>query len=332
MYAKWKAPREKSSGSGSKLPRVARVPTQVDMSGHYTDDVEISLYDVWRVLTRYRALVIGITLLAGLLSYLAVMLMPPVYRAEVLLAPVTDLDEGDRYLAPFKDFGNIAALAGINLDRQDRKSESIATLESRNFTDRFIQDNKLDKLLFSELWDEQQKRWAVSDAADIPTSGDAYKLFDEGIRHIREDRSTGMVVLSIEWNDPEVAAQWANDLVSSVNATLRQQAVEASNKAIAYLQDQLGQTSVVELQQVLHRLIEVEMKKIILANIHEEFAFKVIDSAAVPEEPFKPKVALTVILSTAIGMMLGIILALILNAVRGETSSADSAENAVDQA
>ena len=39
------------------------------------------------------------------------------------------------------------------------------------------------------------------------------------------------------------------------------------------------QTSVVELQQVLHRLIEAEMKEIILARINEDFAFRVIDPA-----------------------------------------------------
>lgn len=329
MYAKKKLPRDKNNGSRSELPKVARVPLHEGTQRPHADDVEISLYDIWRVISRYKALVLGIMLLAALASYLAALLITPIYRAEVLLAPVTDLNENDRYLSPFKDFGNIAALAGLNLERQDRKSESIATLKSRKFTERFIQDNKLDKLLFSELWDKQQKRWAVSDAADIPTAWDSYELFDKNIRRIREDRSTGLVTVSIEWEDPELAAIWANELVSRVNATLRQQEVEASNSAIAYLQEQLGRTSVVELQEVLHRLIEAEMQKIILANINEEFAFKVIDPAIAPDEPFKPKMPLMVILSTGIGLMLGVILSLILNAVR---SKPDSAENAADQA
>jgi len=157
---------------------------------------------------------------------------------------------------------------------------------------------------------------------------EAYAKFDKRVRHIREDRSTGLITLSIEWEDPDTAAQWANELVSSVNATLRQQAVEASNQAIAYLRVQLAQTSVVELQQVLHRLIEVEMKKIILANVNEAFAFKVIDPATAPEEPFRPKVLLMVTLSTVLGLMLGVVLVLILNAVRGRSAAGDNDSDA----
>jgi len=322
MYAKWKTPRDKNNGSNTDLPRVARVSVQANTVESYADEAEISLYDIWQILSRYRILVLGAMLLAALLAYVTALLMTPVYRAEVLIAPVTDLDEGDRYLSPFKDFGNIAALAGINLDRRDRKSESIATLKSRKFSEQFIQDNNLDRLLFSDLWDEKQQRWAVSEDADRPTSWDIYTLFDKHVRRIRENRSTGLVTLSIDWKDPEAAAQWANQLVSSANATLRQQTVEASNQAIAYLQEQLGRTSVVELQQTLHRLIEVEMKKTILANINEEFAFKVIDPATVPQEPLKPKVAMMVILSTIVGLMLGIILALTLNTFRADADPA----------
>jgi LPS O-antigen subunit length determinant protein (WzzB/FepE family) len=317
MSVKWKASRDKGNGTDADLSRVSRVPAHLDTMAVYADEGEISLYDIWRVLGKYKVMVLGIMLLAALLSYLAALWMTPVYRAEVLLAPVTDLDGGDSYLSPFKDFGNIASLAGINLNRRDRKSESIATLKSRKFSEQFIQDNKLNRLFFSDLWDEKEQRWEVDDDRDIPTLWDAYELFDDNIRHIREDRSTGLVTLSIEWEDPETAAQWANELVSSVNATLRQQAVEASNQAITYLQEQLGHTSVVDLQQVLHRLIEAEMKKIILANINEEFAFKVIDPATAPDEAYKPRVGLMVILSTTSGLIFGIILALVLNALRG---------------
>ena len=322
MSANLKSPRDKSNRSSTSLPTVARVSEYRETVEPYADEAEISLYDIWQVLSRYRMLVLGIMLLAGLLSLLAAWLMTPMYRAEVLLVSVTDLDDGDSYMSPFKEFGSIAALAGINLNRRDSKSEYIATLKSRKFSEQFIQANKLDRVLFSDLWDAKKKRWTVTDDADIPTSWDTYEMFDKRVRRIREDQVTGLVTLSIEWEDPDTAAQWANDLVSSVNATLRKQAVDASSQAIAYLQEQLLKTSVVDLQQVLHRLIEVEMKKTILANISEAYAFKVIDPATAPEEPFKPRALLMLILSTTIGLIFGVVLALILNAVRVEPDSA----------
>jgi uncharacterized protein involved in exopolysaccharide biosynthesis len=66
----------------------------------------------------------------------------------------------------------------------------------------------------------------------------------------------------------------------------------------------------------LHRLIEAEMKEIILAQINKEYAFRVIDPATVPEEPFKPRMVPMVSVGGAVGVIAGIMLALLLNLAR----------------
>jgi len=331
MYARRKTTRERRNTPGSELPRVGQIAIR-DAGAQARHDDDISLLDIWRILRRRLAVVLGFTLAAGLAFGAAALLMTPVYRAEVLLAPVTDIEDTQPYTAPLREFGSLAALAGINLDHKDKKNESLATLRSRQFTEQFIEEKKLRPLLFSNLWDAQHERWQADlDKADIPTPWDAYQMFSDSVRRIHEDRSTGMVTLSVEWRDPRMAAQWANDMVAGVNANLRQKAVETSNKAIAYLQDQLSRTTVVDLQQVLHRLIEAEMKKIILANINKEFAFKVIDPAVVPEEPFRPKVLLMLVLGTLVGLLAGVLVALLLNAARSGRAS-DLEEEPVAQA
>jgi uncharacterized protein involved in exopolysaccharide biosynthesis len=297
-----------NSAAGGEVPPAG--PVTVYLASAPAE--EITLLDIWRVLSRYRSIVLGAAALAALAALAAALLMTPRYRAEVLLAPVSDPNENQSYAAQFREFGGIAALAGINLDHKDRKSESIATLRSRQFTDQFIQDRQLDRVLFARFWDPEHERWVS--AEDTPTPWDSFELFDEKVRAIREDKSTGLVTLSIEWQDPELAAQWANELVASVNTVLRQRAVADSDRAIDYLQGQLTRTSVVELQQALHRLIESEMKKSILANINEEYAFKVIDPAVVPEKPVRPKRLTMVVLGTAFGLILGVVVALVLNA------------------
>jgi len=274
---------------------------------------EISLFDIWRILTRYRWMIFAVTVLCALASTLFALLMTPVYRAEVLIAPVTERDNSSRFAAQLDEFSGIAALAGINTERGGRKNEAIATLKSRMFTEQFIKDEKLLPVLFQEKWDEENQRWGDVDPDDIPTMGDAYELFDEELRRISEDRKTGLVVLSIEWEDPDEAARWANELVRRVNVLLRKKAVRESESAINYVQEQLKQTSVVELQQVLHRLIESEMKEIILAKISEEFAFRVIDPAVAAEEAFKPNIALLLLLGAMLGILGSVILALFLN-------------------
>jgi capsular polysaccharide biosynthesis protein len=273
---------------------------------------EISLFYIWRILTRYKWMILAGTVLCTLASALFALLMTPVYRAEVLIAPVTEMDNNSRFAAQLDEFSGIAALAGINMERGGRKNEAIATLKSRLFTEQFIKDEKLLPVLFREMWDEENQRWDDADAEDIPTLGDAYELFDEDVRRIREHRKTGLVVLSIDWENPDEAARWANELVRRVNALLRNKAVSESESAINYVQEQLKQTSVVELRQVLHRLIESEMKEIILAKINEEFAFRVIDPAVAAEEAFKPNIPLLLLFGAMLGILGSVILALFL--------------------
>ena len=273
------------------------------------------LLEIWRILVRFRVMILSVILVCTLASTLFALMMTPAYRAAIQVAPVSEKDSNNRFAAQLGEFGGLAALTGINMKQGSKKNESIATLRSRKFTEQFIKDEKLLPVLFHNQWDAENQRWDKTDPEDVPTLEDAWKLFNKKIRRISEDRKTGLVVLSIEWEDPREAARWANELVLRVNAMLREKAASESEKAIGYLREQLGKTSVVELREVVNRLIESEMKEIILANITEEYAFRVIDPAVVPEEPFRPVVPLMIVLGAILGTILGVILALARNLV-----------------
>jgi uncharacterized protein involved in exopolysaccharide biosynthesis len=284
------------------------------------DDEIISLLELWRILRSYKKMILATTLLGFLATAIAALLMTPVYRAEVVLAPVTESEDRTRLLGPLGELSGIAALAGADLQRGGRKNEAIAVLQSRLLTEKFIKDEKLLPVLFGDRWVGDDSKADGAASADAPTLSEAYELFDEKIRRVYEDRKTGMVVLAVEWEDPLLAASWANNLVQRANATMRQRSTEESRNAIRYLEEQLKATSAMELQQVLHRLIESEMKEIILANVNEAFAFRVIDPAAAPDKPFRPAVVLMMTLGVALGLVAGVILALFVNFTRTQKS------------
>jgi uncharacterized protein involved in exopolysaccharide biosynthesis len=314
MQAKKPAQSAKQHSGGKAYPRP--LDESVYESSPKIDATEVNLVDVFRVFARYHLLIIGMILLATLTTTATAFLLTPQYRADILVQPVSDADERDQYSGLLGQLGGIASLTGIKMDAQDNKYKSIATLRSRQFTERFIEQEKLLPVLFADIWDQDSQSWRVDDNNEVPTQLDAYELFNKKIRRVSEDRMTGLVTLSISWSDPELAANWANRMIQAVNAALRQRVFEDSNKAIEYLQAQLKQTSVVELQDVLHRLIESEMKEAMLANINEEYAFRVIDPAVVPEDPSSPKIASLVVLGVVIGVLLGLFAALVLNYLR----------------
>ena len=86
---------------------------------------------------------------------------------------------------------------------------------------------------------------------------------------------------------------------------------------MAYLREELAQTSVPTLQQSVSRLLESELQKLMLARGNEEFAFKVIDAATPPRERVRPKRALISVVGTMVGGMFAVFLVLVMHALRG---------------
>jgi uncharacterized protein involved in exopolysaccharide biosynthesis len=261
----------------------------------------------WQVLVEQKKLIGIITAVSTILALLAAFLITPIYRAEVLLAPVTEEKTG-ALGALAGQFGDLAALTGVSLgNSKDKSAEAIAALKSRSLATAFFKEANVLPVLFPREWDAEKKAWKDKD--DAPTDWEAYEEFDEDIRFVSVDRKTGLVTLMIEWKDPIRAAQWANKFVNMANTRLRTEAVEDAEKSISYLEKQLRVSGEVEIQQSIYRLIEAQTKKRMVANTREEYAFKVIDPAVVPEKKVRPKRALIVLFGLMLGAMAGVITA-----------------------
>jgi len=292
------------------------LPAQMPM-----EDDEINLLDYWRILMRYKWLIVVITMLSAAGTIALAFNMTPIYRAEVTLAPAGENKGAASALAG--QFGGIASLAGISLGGGGGKTEeAIAKLQSRLFTNAFIQEEKLMPILFAELWNAESKTWMIAEKKDEPTAWQAYKLFNN-IRSISEDKKTGMYTLAFEWKNPEQATVWANQIVKRINQHQKRAAITEAEQSIAYLTNELKGTSIVEMRQSIFRLIEAQTKNIMLANVRDEFAFKIIDPAVVPEDKIKPKKKLMAILGTIVGFMLGIFLAFFLAFIKKQKEQTD---------
>ena len=242
--------------------------------------------------------VVALFLLGGVA--LAV-LLPPVYRSEVVMAPVED--DMSAAADVVNQLGGIAQLAGIALPKESKRAMYVATLKSRVLTEAFIEQNNLLPILFPRKWDGGAKRWKSDDPLKQPAAWDGFRLFDTHIRTIQDDRRTGLVTLTIEWRDPIEAAQWANELVARANSRLRGEAIAESTQTIKYLGEQLDAAPVIEVRQLLFRLVANETKKIAVAKAREEFAFRVIDPAAIARKRSAPNRILIIGLGLVLGML-----------------------------
>ena len=276
---------------------------------------EIDLWEYWQVIWRRRRMILSASLGAALLAVAVSLLMPNIYRAEMVLAPASSEKDQGRLSSALGGLGGLASLAGTSLASSGSAEEHLAVLQSREFIWRFVKDKKLMPVLYADDWDAEHKRWLDSDPEKQPGLWDAYRLFSEGIMRVSTDKETILVTLSIDWEDAELAAEWANDMLRRLNDYQRRQAVARAEANLKYLRRELEDTQVEEMRQTLFELISQEQKKAMLANTQQEFAFRVLDAAAAPDKKAKPKRALIVVLATLVAGFIAVFVAFILEGI-----------------
>jgi uncharacterized protein involved in exopolysaccharide biosynthesis len=272
-------------------------------SGLPSDEDEIDLLELIRTLLQAWKTIVGITIVCTCLAVAYALHVQEVFKAETLLAPAQEEKSGAS--SALSQFGGLAAIAGISIPSDSNVEQVVATLNSRKFLRTFINQNKLIPLLFDEIWDADNQAWIVPSTEDEPTEQKAIVSF-KACLSVDEDKKSGLITLSISWKDPEVAAQWANNLVKQLNEQLREQAIADSKKRVGYLEQELAKTTLQDMRAVLYNLLESEKQKAMLANVNEDFALEVIDPAVAPETREKPKRKLIVALGGVCGGFLGI--------------------------
>lgn len=271
-------------------------------------DDEIDLFELWEIIWSEKAWIIGIAAIFGATGAAYSLLATPIYESKVTLASVQKpTSSGAGSL--LAQFAPIAGIAGISASPQ----VPVATLKSVQFAEDFITRRELMPILLDGL-----EQGPGSEAADIR---DAVRVFMESVLKVNEDPQSGLITLSIQWQDPQVAAQWANALVQDINDSLRDRALAEAERNVAYLKAELPVTTSVTVQQSIGRLLDQELQTVMLAKGNPEFAFKVIDPAKVPKNRSSPKRAQMTVLSTLAGGFLGLLVVFFRRAIRSRRES-----------
>ncbi|HVQ14195.1 MAG TPA: Wzz/FepE/Etk N-terminal domain-containing protein [Vicinamibacterales bacterium] len=243
------------------------------------------LGDIFAAVRRYWLVIFVIGVVFTGTATVIAFSMAPVYRAESVVTQADDNAVGG-LSQMLGGLGGVAAMAGLDLGGKNDIEVSLALLKSKHFLSMFIEENNLLQEFFWRKWDAQAKRWK-GDAADAPTLADGVRMLDMNLLSLTRDRRTGLITVAIEWTDRFKAAQWTNALIKRANEVLRESAINDARQSIDFLHNELEKTNVVELQQAIYHLTETQINRIVMANVRQEFAFKVIDPAMAPDAKYK---------------------------------------------
>ena len=222
------------------------------------------------------------------------------WRADVVLVQV------DSKAVPggLAQLGVLGSLAGLNIGTGGASQTPVAVLKSKDFARDFIESKGLIPVLLADRWDSHKDWWPFGSSLYQPDIRDAVKAFDETVRGVSEDKKTGLITLSITWTDPNLAADWANELTTRINDRLRSQALLEAESSISFLRGEITATNIATLQQSLGKVLESEMQKLLLARGNSDYAFKVIDRAFPPRARSRPIRSVVMLMSVLLGFLL----------------------------
>jgi LPS O-antigen subunit length determinant protein (WzzB/FepE family) len=293
-------------------------------------DDEIDLRELFAVLWAGKLKIIAITAIFAVASVIYALSVPNQYKATALLAPAQS--DGGGLSGALGQLGGLASLAGVSLGGGESGEAQIAQeiMKSWSYIEGFIADNNIAVEVYAaegwskgsntleinnDAYDVGANEWLVEDESGAIGAPSSWKLFESfnQMLSVSEDKKSGLVSVSIEYFSPQIAKQWVDMYVESINRFMQQRQIDKVTRNINYLQEQIEKTAIAEMQEVFYTIIEEQTKNKMLAEASPEYVFVAVGPSMVPELKSQPKRALICILGTLLGGMLSVLLVLIMH-------------------
>ncbi|HCM0859449.1 TPA: Wzz/FepE/Etk N-terminal domain-containing protein [Vibrio parahaemolyticus] len=294
-----------------------------------TDD-EIDLRELFKALWKEKWIIIVTTFVFAVGSVLYALSLPNIYKADALLAPAEN-SNGGGLSKMAGQLGGLAAFAGVNLSGGESSQTDLAVqvMQSRQFIGSFIDSHDLlVPLMAAKSWDLKSNKLILDEDVYNPAKGtwlrqaeglrnskpseqEAFEIFKKEIFSVNQDKDSGLYKISVNHYSPYIAKQWVNWLVQDINNVMRERTIKETSQNLAYLNAQLQKTAVADMQNTFYKLIEEQTKNLMLAEVQEEFIFKTIDPAVVPEIKNSPNRGILCLIGSFFGAVLGLVIVVI---------------------
>lgn len=306
--------------------------------GHDGFDDEIDLFELARNLWEDKWLISTITGFAAIASVLYALSLPNIYQATTLLKNQS-AEGGMGGLA--RQYGGLASLAGISLPSSRGASKSalaVKVLKSKRFAYEFTtRHNMLPALFAADSWnsetgtfslnadvyDSETKTWVGEVApprSAAPSLEQIHAVWNSMVT-FSEDEDAGFVSLSLKHRSPVYAKEWLDLLVVDINEAIRSRDLAESERAVAFLESRLKETSVAEIRELLAGLLRSHMESRMVATLEPNYVFSVIDPPTVPELKYEPNRTRICVLGTLVGGLLGVVVSFLTQAIRNRSDN-----------
>ena len=309
----------------------------VNYKSEFSKEDEINLLEYWQVIWKRRKLIGYIVAATVVLTAVYSLTMTNIYQARAVITPVGAKDGSGGGLAASlaQQFGG---LPGIAMPGSSAATEIVNLLKSNILREKVIAQHNLMPMLFSSQWDAKQQRWKASEDGFslnplawvssliklvTPTAG-AWKKQPgvpdtwDGIRQLNKlviinyNMKENSITVTGDFRDPEIAAKLVEYFLEALTDHMSSEARRVALTNMKYLESQLGVTADPFIKQKIYNLIAQQIETSMMAEVKENFAFKITDPPKAPDLKIKPKRAQMVMIAFIMALFMGVFVAFFL--------------------
>jgi uncharacterized protein involved in exopolysaccharide biosynthesis len=296
---------------------------------------EIWLVVYWRVIMNRRKMIGTFVLAAVVLTIIISLCMKNIYGAKAIITPIAPKDSGGNSIAA-GIMQQVGGLSAIGLPDSSSSAEIVTLLQSNILREKIISQYNLLPVLFSDQWDENTKNWkkrawynplslvssliclikpvdkkGIEKIEGVPDVWDGLRKLDDMVK-INNNVKDKTITIVVEFDNPVMAANIAGYFLAELNDHMSSEAKRVALTNRKYLEQQLDQTADPFIKQKIYNLIAQQIETSMMAEVKENFAFKVIDPPKAPDRKLKPKRAQMMLISLLASLLIGIAIAFFL--------------------
>jgi uncharacterized protein involved in exopolysaccharide biosynthesis len=273
------------------------------------EDTKIFVY--WRTIKKWRRH-IGIFVALCVLATMTIsLLMTDIYEAKAIIIPVASREMSGSGMAATL-MQQVGGLPGISLPESVSETEIITLLKSTTLREEMITRYHLLPVLFPEKWDKKKKTWRENrnfslnpffPSGSVPTVWDGLRKLDKTVKVV-SNRKEKNITITVEAEDPVLVAQMVGYFLAALNEYMSGEAKRVAMINRKYLEEQLKQTADPYIQQKIYHMIAQQIETSMMAEVKENFSFKVLERPKAPDKNIRPKRNVMVLISLVVSLLL----------------------------
>lgn len=286
----------------------------------FSDDIDLS--ELWAILWQGKKLIIILTSFFAIISIIYALSIPNIYRSESILVARDSQEIG----GSLSQYAGLASMAGVSLpgSKGNEVTEIIEIIKSRDFIRHLLQLKDIKPLIMAaerynfsskrisfnpQIYDVETNTWtrkATEYQPSEPSHLEVHKMYIDMLS-INHDKASGIISINIEHISPVFAKNFLDLIILEANSRKRERDINSSSEALTYLQTELSKTSLAEIKESIHQIMQSQLETQMMARINEEYGLIIIEPPFTPEEKSSPNRALICILITLLGGLISFI-------------------------